>query len=351
MASLSKLYRILIRCSDTILIMGALTLNVWACALLYEPVDKHMIPAKLSRDAEEALEPLAEAEADLDETPTSPEEEVGRPRNLLLASAPVGDLGGGGGGVGGGNDNGDVKAAAPIVPKSASSVALENYHKPVVAASGRMRKISVPVSGREIAGQMHSTPALHAVPESNRLSRRPRPPVLSPSSSSFNYISTPYHGSTLTALQPEYASTLTLNAISSTFRKSPEKQPKQRDEEPPNRFFDCGLLRDPMYLVILISNSTNAISYTNFVIVLTLYAVQLGFSDNQASVLLSIVSLFDLTGGLFILKLAGTRGGRAASRFLGCAATAECPRQFPRPFPADEAAALTGNQDHSPNKE
>ncbi|XP_011499501.1 PREDICTED: monocarboxylate transporter 13 [Ceratosolen solmsi marchali] len=285
--------------SDTILIMGALTLNVWACALLYEPVEKHMIPAKLNRDAEEALEPLAEAEADLDETLTSPEEDATRPRNLLLASAPVGDLSSG---------NGDVKVAAPIVPKSASSVALENYYKPTATAnSSRIRKISVPVSGREIAGQMHSTPALHAVPESNRLSRRPRAPVLSPSSSSFNYISTPYHGSTLTALQPEYASTLTLNAISSTFRKSPEKQPKQQDEEPRNRFFDCELLRDPMYLVILISNSTNAISYTNFVIVLTLYAVQLGFSDNQASVLLSIVSLFDLTGRIGGAALSDTK--------------------------------------------
>ena len=279
--------------SDTILIMGALTLNVWACALLYDPVEKHLIPAKSSRshrDEEEALEPLAEV-VDVDINITSPDETK---NNSLLSPSEAAELTNTG--------NGELKGASPIVPKSASSVALENYYKPV--PQGRMRKISMPVSGREIAGQMHSTPALHAVPErmgseSHRLSRRSRPPPLSPSTSSFNYISTPYHGSTLTALHPEYASTLTLNAITSTFRKSPEKTAKQTKEEEEvskNRFFDCGLLRDPMYLVILISNSTNAISYTNFVIVLTLYAQQLKFSDSEASALLSIVSLFDLAG-------------------------------------------------------
>ena len=270
--------------SDTILIMGALTLNVWACALLYEPVEKHLVPARRREDAEEALEPLAEA--DLDIAVTSPEDE-GRSRNPLLSpTSPVSSTCNAST-----PSNGEAK---PIVPKSASSVALENYYKPT-GTQQRTRKISMPVSNREMASQMHSTPALHAVPESGRLSRRQRPPPHSPSTSSFNYISTPYHGSTLTALHPEYASTLTLNALTSAFRKSPEKQPP-KENEPKNKFFDCDLLKDPMYLVILISNSTNAISYTNFVIVLTLYAVQLGFTDNQASILLSIVSLFDLTG-------------------------------------------------------
>lgn len=270
--------------------MGALTLNVWACALLYEPVEKHLVPPKAAlknkkenqlEEEEETLEPLAEAVIDI--AVISPDDED--KRSVMIGSN---------------NNNNNKTMASPTVPKSASSVALENYYKPPVV-QGRTRKISMPVSNREMAGQMHSTPALHAVPESNRLIRRQtsaRPPPLSPSNSSFNYISTPFHGSTLTALNPEYASTLTLNAITSTFRKSPEKQAKQQtqSEEFKNRFFDCDLLKDPMYLVILISNSTNAISYTNFVIVLTLYAVQLGFTDNQASVLLSIVSLFDLTG-------------------------------------------------------
>lgn len=265
--------------------MGALTLNVWACAFLYQPVEKHLVPAKIRRDEEEALEPLAEAE-DLEHTEVdiaviSPDDD----KRLISPTSPMSN--------GGEIDKIAINGGAPpTVPKSASSVALENYYKP--SPQSRTRKISMPV---QMASQMHSTPTLHSVPERpTRRSTVTRPPPMSPSTSSFNYISTPFHGSTLTALHPEYASTLTLNAITSTFRKSPEKQVK-KDEKPPNKFFDCGLFRDPMYLVILISNSTNAISYTNFVIVLTLYATnQLKFTDEQAALLLSIISLFDLIG-------------------------------------------------------
>lgn len=93
---------------------------------------------------------------------------------------------------------------------------------------------------------MHSTPALHAVPEratdSGKLSKRQKSPFQSPSMSSFNYISTPYHGSTLSALHPERASTLTLNAISSTFaRKGTEETNKNEVKEKKNKFFDFSL--------------------------------------------------------------------------------------------------------------
>ncbi|XP_012277379.1 monocarboxylate transporter 9 [Orussus abietinus] len=252
-----------------VLIMGAVTLNVWASALLYDPVEKHMKFVPSSEDPEDR-DGVETASIIL----TSPEEE--KKLNLLIVS------------------NSQVKTA-PTVPKSASSVALENYRNTPVQT--RTRKISMP-SGRDIAGQMHSTPALHAVPErcgmeSGRVRRKT--PLRSPSSSSFNYISTPYHGSTLSALHPEHASTLTLNAISNTFRKTPEKSAKE-EEGPSNKFFDVSLLRDPVYLVILISNSTNAVSYTNFVILLPTYAISLKFDKSMASLLLSTVSVLDLIG-------------------------------------------------------
>lgn len=251
--------------------MGAVTLNVWASALLYEPVERHMKRVPISSLPEDEDEMEAGTVAI-----TSPEEEK-KLNNLLIIP------------------NSNSKAAAPMVPKSASSVALENYKNTPV--QGRTRKISVP-SGRDFASQMHSTPALHAVPErggfeSGRLSRRRT--ARSPSSSSFNYVSTPYHGSTLSALHPEHASTMTLNAITSTFRKSPEKTVKTADT-PRSKFFDISLLKDPMYLVILISNSTNAVSYTNFVILLPAYAISLKFDKNMSSLLLSTVSILDLIG-------------------------------------------------------
>ncbi|XP_020292766.1 monocarboxylate transporter 12 [Pseudomyrmex gracilis] len=260
-----------------VLIMGAVTLNVWASALLYHPVEWHMIPARVPDETDER---------DNNETvsvtvTSSPEQPIEKSNNQLALSM-----------------DSTSEKAAPIVPKSASSVALE-YYKNTPPVQGRTRKISMPV-GREISGQMHSTPTLHAVPEHGKYSRTAKSPLQSPSASSFNYVSTPYHGSTLSVLHPERASTLTLNAISSTFvKKSNVSEQKQREVEEKNqenKFFDFSLLKDPVYLVILISNSTNAVSYTNFVILLPAYAISLGFDNWDASLLLSIVSMLDLVG-------------------------------------------------------
>lgn len=262
--------------------MGAVTLNVWASALLYHPVEWHLVPARPPDDSDEC---------DNREIVTinSPEQVIEKNNSQLVLS-----------------NNSTGEKAAPIVPKSASSVALEYYKNTPVQS--RTRKISMP-TGREISGQMHSTPTLHAVPErggavmdSGKYSRTSaRSPLNSPSTSSFNYVSTPYHGSTLSVLHPERASTLTLNAISSTFaRKSMTTSGEQKGEDDEkgqqNKFFDVNLLKDPIYLVILISNSTNAISYTNFVILLPAYAISLGFDNWDASLLLSIVSMLDLVG-------------------------------------------------------
>jgi len=71
---------------------------------------------------------------------------------------------------------------------------------------------------------------------------------------------------------------------------------KQDSSIKKSKFFDTSLLRDPLYLVILISNSTNAISYTNFIILLPSYAHTLGFDKNMGALLLSIVSALDLVG-------------------------------------------------------
>lgn len=62
------------------------------------------------------------------------------------------------------------------------------------------------------------------------------------------------------------------------------------------QFFDLSVLRDPIYLVILISNSTSAISNTNFMILLPSYAISQGFDKNSSALLLSIVSALDLVG-------------------------------------------------------
>jgi MFS family permease len=67
------------------------------------------------------------------------------------------------------------------------------------------------------------------------------------------------------------------------------------------------LLRDPIFIVILMSNASTAIGFTNFTILLPAYAISLGFDKNKASYLLSIVSAFDLVGRI---------GGSALSDWL-----------------------------------
>jgi len=73
--------------------------------------------------------------------------------------------------------------------------------------------------------------------------------------------------------------------------KGGKKEPSQR-----SKFFDLSLLKDPMYLVILISNSTNAISYTNFIILLPSFGLARSFDKSLSAYLLSVVSATDLIG-------------------------------------------------------
>ncbi len=81
-----------------------------------------------------------------------------------------------------------------------------------------------------------------------------------------------------------------------TCRKTDDNAATDKEPTGCEKFFDLSLLMDPVYLIILISNCTNAISYTNFIILLPAYALELGFDKDQAAYLLSIVSVFDLIG-------------------------------------------------------
>ena len=206
-------------------------------------------------------------------------------------------------------------------------------------ANDRTRKISTPMKGDNVqrngtvtsfttqlnsnlslADNQNSSMRLHRL-NSNRVTNRPKGLKSSPSTSSFQYISTPYHGNfkkffyrimivlkrvyfrilgTLSSLQPnEFSSHLSLRSIASSFNPMTTCRKSDDAKEEPtgcDKYFDLSLLRDPVYLIMLISNCTNAISYTNFIILLPSYALELGFSKDQAAYLLSIVSTFDLIG-------------------------------------------------------
>ncbi|XP_029679004.1 monocarboxylate transporter 1-like isoform X2 [Formica exsecta] len=78
--------------------------------------------------------------------------------------------------------------------------------------------------------------------------------------------------------------------------KSAKTSVEKLDKSEKIRFFDLSVLKDPIYLVILISNTTSAISNTNFMILLPSYAIAEGFDKHSSALLLSIVSALDLVG-------------------------------------------------------
>lgn len=273
--------------------MGGITLNVWVAALFYDPVEKHLKKV-----------PDLDAEQQLISTP----DETAQPKFMVSTdenSASLQQIPH--------NDSFVDSCDSPTdnINRSASSAAMQNYIKTHVT---RERKISVPTSRVEVmkaksgiggsSNHNNSSSTLHAVPELNgttsemvasqnrlTMNRRSKVPHRSPSTSSFQYVSTPYHGSTLT-LQPEtFASSFSLKA--STYSTGGKKQPEPVKKA---KFFDLSIMKDPLYLVILISNSTNAISYTNFIILLPSYALALGFDKNMGALLLSLVSALDLVG-------------------------------------------------------
>ncbi|CAG9759415.1 unnamed protein product [Ceutorhynchus assimilis] len=270
------------------LIMGGITLNVFVAALFYEPVEKHFKKEKKQDDTVEEVPEPPQTKFLFNEDSMTSLSQI--PHNdSFLAHPELSDVG---------------------FNRSASSAAVQN-----LKTTHRERKISMPTGKHEVqkykqgyAGSKHnmnSNMALHAVPEgqngngdadfshgrfpSTRRNTRPGVPKRSTSTSSFQYVSTAYHGSTLT-LQPEtFASSFSLRSTSKgkiTEAEAPQKI----------KLFDVTLLKDPLYLIILISNATNAISYTNFIILLPTYAQHLDFDKNSGALLLSIVSALDLVG-------------------------------------------------------
>ncbi|XP_017128447.2 monocarboxylate transporter 13 isoform X1 [Drosophila elegans] len=292
------------------LIMGGITLNVFVAALFYEPVEQHMVRVRRTR---QALEDIPEEEdigivmkfENVDVSTTNIEQ---ADKQLLPYNSPPSPL----------YLPDDEKLQ---FVRSASAAVVQSYSKPGEEFQSRSRKISTPVRLPQrnqtfTPGQLNSQSSLYAVPEdhssSNKLTLRnlskSRLSKRSPSTSSFLYVSTPYHGSTLSFQPKEFSSHLSLRSVTSNGTgvaggsTGPDKS--QTDVETRgkaltsarSKFFDLSLLKDPMYLVILMSNSTNAISYTNFIILLPSFGEARGFNKSLSAYLLSIVSATDLIG-------------------------------------------------------
>ncbi|XP_043069637.1 monocarboxylate transporter 12 [Drosophila bipectinata] len=292
------------------LIMGGITLNVFVAALFYEPVEQHMIRVPRARQAledipeEEDMGIVMKFENVEDNTPGNDTND----KHLLTCHSPPSPM----------YLHNDEKQH---FVRSASAAVVQNYTKHGDDFQNRTRKISTPVRLPQrnqtfTPGQLNSQSSLYAVPEGRsssskltlRNSSKSRLSKRSPSTSSFLYVSTPYHGSTLSFQPKEFSSHLSLRSLGSSgagpsndlagadgFHDNDETRGKVQSSQR-SKFFDLSLFTDPMYLVILISNSTNAISYTNFIILLPSFGEARGFDKTLAAYLLSVVSATDLIG-------------------------------------------------------
>lgn len=261
-------------------------MHTWVAALFYEPVENHMkrVPKIDSNDNNDVIDEEDEGiTLEFTKQPESlnPVEEI--PNRHVISIDPI-------------------SPSTGEFARSVSAVAVQNIRNPHEDGIHRYRKVSTPVRGNHVSkndsfiNQLNSNSSLYNAPSArvNRLNQyrsSSRPPKRSPSTSSFQYVSTPYHGSTLSFQPEEFASHLSLKSIAGSITACAKSKKHKK-----SKFLDLSLLKDPVYLVILISNSTNAIGYTNFIILLPTFATTLGFDKNLAAYLLSIVSVFDLIG-------------------------------------------------------
>lgn len=309
-----------------VLIMGGLTLNVWVGAMLYEPVNYHMkkVPKVRSVDEHEELKKIPV---------TEPEDKALLDIVILESKEADNEF------------DGDIILDSPESPNI--DLANRDANQPLLfvdSCNQLNRKISPPPSRpvfnvgstghltRKISsssytgkqpnlivgstGQISRKPSIisRQLPRVNSTSQMSRKISVASnmSTSSFRYVSTAFHGSTLVGLNPEFSSNVTLRTVTKSFdcygccSNNKIHKVQQQNEKKSNNSY-ASIISDPLFLIILVSNASNAIGYTNFTILLPVYAVDLGFDKSKASFLLSIVAVFDLIGRI---------GGSALSDWL-----------------------------------
>ncbi|KAL0858479.1 hypothetical protein ABMA27_012348 [Loxostege sticticalis] len=275
-----------------VLLLGGIMLNVWAAALLFQPVEEHMV--RKYKDPEE------DEEGPQDDILFEEEEPI--ETYNMTSQLPR-------------NPTSEKINGHPDIQKNLSQTHMHNsqHCMPSLSSQSQLkhnlskRKLSYtrPMSKTRLSS---ASIALDGVPDIRKLGSQETfgrrlstaGPKRNMSTSSFAYVSTPFHGSTLSAFdQPNvFASQFSLKSVTESVTDVAYCcfccKKKQRKE--PSKFFDLSLLKDPTYLVILISSSTVAISCTNFIILLPSHAQNIGFEKSQGALLLSTVSALDLVG-------------------------------------------------------
>lgn len=286
--------------------MGALTLNTLVCALLYHPVEEHMIEIVIEGIDNEAmtLDEVPKAIEDKSEPcdneistsdlptaivqPSHFEEHLSELSKYLENTLNLPQ-----------NDNDSEKKIEneektnSIVPNQIDTIAITcevSLTKAIVPESSVTTISRSNSTATSLKPKFHLTRQHSIVSEMGPISLSPRMNVPSMFRRLFKA-----QGRKKTLARTNNQQLETTKDVFTKDKKILDDITSEKSQSS-NKFFDLSVLRDPLYLVILISNSTSAISNTNFMILLPSYAISEGFDKNMSALLLSIVSALDLVG-------------------------------------------------------
>ncbi|XP_012539288.1 monocarboxylate transporter 4 isoform X2 [Monomorium pharaonis] len=272
-----------------VLIMGAITLNTLVCGLLYHPVEQHMKVVPLDEGIDNEALTLDESVGGKQES-----EKTGDDAKVFGNDEPIRRF---------------SEFSHNVVLESITEKASrEPEKKPDCKVNDTVLRLrhDVVKDNKESLRMQEETPNTNEF----HMSIRPSLAKEDDDGSNCNTPSLSRQGSTITEKddksQLDSLSRVGENQKEESRMRSVEelkrdnvrsaKTQEKHDKSEKAPFFDLSVLRDPIYLVILISNSTSAISNTNFMILLPSYAIAEGFDKNSSALLLSIVSALDLVG-------------------------------------------------------
>nr|XP_012148014.1 PREDICTED: monocarboxylate transporter 13-like isoform X1 [Megachile rotundata]XP_012148015.1 PREDICTED: monocarboxylate transporter 13-like isoform X1 [Megachile rotundata]XP_012148016.1 PREDICTED: monocarboxylate transporter 13-like isoform X1 [Megachile rotundata]XP_012148017.1 PREDICTED: monocarboxylate transporter 13-like isoform X1 [Megachile rotundata] len=250
-----------------VLIMGALTLNTLVCGLLYHPVEEHMIPAPIEKGIDN--EALTIDEPVLDKKKPTENETLDNETKL--------------------NEEHCCKDERTIDNSKVEHCSKDKYED--TSENKRSEKVKDILHEKDKDSNVEDTPNDQ---DANVLNKESNTSEINVTCNKLKTEKLDLNDHLQNKHKEEKISECSkkdLGELSSAKTSSTKVETKSR-----RHFFDWSVLKDPIYLVILISNSTSAISNTNFMILLPSYAISQGFDKNSSALLLSVVSALDLVG-------------------------------------------------------
>ncbi|XP_050532525.1 monocarboxylate transporter 12-like isoform X2 [Daktulosphaira vitifoliae] len=254
---------------EAVLILGMLTLNVWVGAIFYHPVEQHMVKQYIEDDNTAAT-------IEVEKVSVFSAEDNSSAIEVMSADGCAGRRG---------------KSEPPMVAQETVSLLAQNLNSCVIVNELNASSVKIPLDDRFLSTTVDKKmpfSSCNLVRTEHSMHDRSR---VNASLSSLRYVSTPFHGSTLVGLYEESQPKKAEDGCSGPMAKIMSSWKKRRTSSGP-----LELLSDPVFIIILVSNATTAIGYTNTAILLPSYAIGIGHDKTSSQYLLSVVAVLDLVG-------------------------------------------------------